>query len=77
MEQLIQKVGSKLDGYPINVRETSSLKEIEDILHAVLFVPEIRIKSKVINELITYLGSKFIDPGKYLLHIKTQSQAGL
>ncbi|HDZ18543.1 MAG TPA: hypothetical protein ENH75_09645 [archaeon] len=63
MEQLIQKVGSKLDGYPINVRETSSLKEIEDILHAVLFVPEIRIKSKVINELITYLGSKFIDPG--------------
>jgi len=61
MEQLIQKVESQLDIYPISVRETSNLKEIEQILHTVLYVPEIRIKSKVINELTAYLKAKFID----------------
>ncbi len=59
MEHLIQKVESQLVWYPVSVRETDNLKEIEDILHTVLFVPEIRIKSKIINELIKYL--EFLD----------------
>ena len=61
MQQFLEKVEGKLEGRFIRVRDITNLKEIEEILSAILYVPSTSVKSKVIRELISYLELKFKD----------------
>ncbi len=53
------QVLEKLDGGKIKVVESMDLSEIKEVLEYKLFVPDPQIRSKVIDELLSYLGSKF------------------
>jgi len=45
----------------INVEESNNLKEIKNALDELLYVPDIRLKPRIISELIKYLKTKFLD----------------
>ncbi|GAH32915.1 unnamed protein product, partial [marine sediment metagenome] len=45
----------------INVEESNNLKEIKNVLDELLYVPDIRLKPRIISELIKYLKTKFLD----------------
>lgn len=47
----------------ITIKESRNISEIADALHSILYVPEPRLKPRVIQELITYLESKFAEDG--------------
>jgi len=62
MEQVLEKPEQKLEKALIKIIDTKSIKEVKDVLEAVLFVPDHIIRSKVISELIKYLGAKLFTP---------------
>ncbi|MFW9828746.1 MAG: hypothetical protein ACFFEY_14230 [Candidatus Thorarchaeota archaeon] len=56
------QVLEKIDIEKVKVIETEDLREIGEALKDLLFVPDTKLKSKVINELLQYLKVKFLDP---------------
>ncbi|GAH07433.1 unnamed protein product [marine sediment metagenome] len=58
MEQVIQKV-DKYDFESIKVFESTDLKEIREALEATLYCQDKFIKSKIIEQHVEYLESKF------------------
>jgi len=66
MEQVVIKIPQKEE--VSRVKETRNLDEIRDVFQSKLFVPNIKIRAKVISELIEYIDSKFSDP-KYKLKV--------
>lgn len=48
--------------YILKVKESVDLEEIKFVLDNLLYVPDIRLKDKIITNLCTYLDSKFSDP---------------
>lgn len=45
----------------INVKESNNIREIKSVLDELLYVPDPRLKPKIINELIKYVDAKFLD----------------
>ncbi|MFX1309183.1 MAG: hypothetical protein ACFE8C_05735 [Promethearchaeota archaeon] len=62
------QVLEKIDIEKIKVKESYDLREIREALEYKLFVPDIRLRSKIINELLVYLQSKFLSP-EYKLRV--------
>lgn len=58
MVQVLEKVSVG----KIKVVESTDLRQIKESLEYNLYVPELRIKLKIIDELLSYLGSKFATP---------------
>ncbi|MFW9988648.1 MAG: hypothetical protein ACFFC3_08335 [Candidatus Odinarchaeota archaeon] len=56
------QVIDKLNNSKILVEETLSLDEIREALECKLYVPDIRVKDKIIDEFLLYLKNKFSDP---------------
>ncbi len=46
----------------IKVRESHDIKEINKVLHSILFVPDVRVKQNIIEELCRYLTFKLSNP---------------
>ena len=62
MAQILHKPTQKLERIRININDTTCLVEIKEALQTLLFVPENRVKEKIIDELVSYLSSKFKTP---------------
>jgi len=45
----------------IKIKESYDIKEIRSVLDELLYVPDTRLKPRIINELINYLKTKFLD----------------
>jgi len=45
----------------IKIKESNDVKEIKSVLDELLYVPDTRLKPRIINELIKYLTTKFLD----------------
>ena len=56
------QVLEKIDFHKLEAKKSYDLGEIKEVLDSRLFVPNIEIKSKILNELLLYLESKFSDP---------------
>ncbi|MBY8986299.1 MAG: hypothetical protein KGD65_14580 [Candidatus Lokiarchaeota archaeon] len=54
--------------YAISIQESTNLKEIQNVLDSLLYVPNIQLKPKIIAKLCDYLVSKFSDP-QYKLRV--------
>lgn len=58
----MEQVKRKVDDGVIKVRETCNLNKIKDALGSLLYVPDVRLKPKVIEILTNYLEAKFSIP---------------
>jgi len=65
---IMVQVLEKLDSGKIKVVESMDLSEIKDVLEYKLFVPDPQVRSKIIDELLSYLGSKF-ESSEYKLKV--------
>jgi len=45
----------------IKIKESNDVKEIKSVLDELLYVPDTRLKPRIMNELIKYLTTKFLD----------------
>jgi len=45
----------------IKINESRDIDEIEEVLNSILYVPDRRLKPKIIEELIKYLNSIFLE----------------
>jgi len=62
MAQILHKPTQKLERIRININDTKCLLEIKQALLTLLFVPQNQVKEKIIDELGSYLSSKFETP---------------
>lgn len=58
----MEQVKRQVDDGVIKVRETCELTEIREVLGRLLYVPDVRLKPKVIETLTNYLESTFLIP---------------
>ncbi len=58
MVQVLQKAEKDI----FKVKASHDIKEINEVLHSILFVPDLRIKHKIIEELCEYLTFKLSNP---------------
>lgn len=58
----MEQIKRQVDDGVVKVRETCKLTEIREALGSLLYVPDVRLKPKVIETLMNYLESKFSIP---------------